>query len=272
MEREVKTSPRRGRAPDFSDPDKGATIAPLVAFLDSYRCRPEVATGKASRIAEVLVSPGGRALDIGCATGEDVVALGHHAGLAVGADISVEFLHEARRRHGSQLPLVGGTIAELPFRSGSFDVLSCERVLQHVARLDVAARELARVLSRDGRVICHEIDHGSLSLPGNPATVSKLVQFQCELHTNGRIGRELPELMERAGLSVSEHRRTTSSTTDYSEATPIFPFRTIVAGARSAGLITAEEAAHWVGELVESIREDSFHLSLTEHTVLAFKP
>lgn len=261
-----------GVGPHFSDPDGARSAEPLMQFLDAYRSQPDVAERRAARIAQMQVTRRDRALDLGCATGEFVRALGEQAGLAVGADISLKFLLEARRRFETTQELVAATAARLPFASGSFDIVSTERVLQHVADLDEVGQELARILAARGRLVCHELDHGTLTLPGDPNTVAKLARFQCQLHAHGRIGRELGELAGRAGLTVRDHRMASIVITDHNEAAPIFPLRTIVTGAREAGFITDREATQWIAEVLEAIRADAFYLALTEHTVVASKP
>ena len=50
-------------------------------------------------------------------------------------------------------PLVNANLEQLPFRDGSFDVIYCSHVLEHVASDRAAMRELRRVLAPGGWAI-----------------------------------------------------------------------------------------------------------------------
>ncbi len=64
-------------------------------------------------------------------------------------------LREARRT--LSIPLVQGTVEELPFANNHFDFLSMGYALRHMAGLDVAFGECLRVLKPGGRVLILEI-------------------------------------------------------------------------------------------------------------------
>jgi demethylmenaquinone methyltransferase/2-methoxy-6-polyprenyl-1,4-benzoquinol methylase len=110
----------------------------------------------------VLVRSGLRAgmklLDV--ATGTGLVARAatrilREPGAVVGLDPSRGMLREARKT--LTIPLVQGTVEELPFESDRFDFLSMGYALRHVADLGVAFRECLRVLRPGGRVLILEI-------------------------------------------------------------------------------------------------------------------
>jgi len=116
----------------------------------------------------VLAQTGLRAgmtfLDV--ATGTGMIAQGAarilgRPGAVVGLDPSVGMLRQARRIVA--VPLVQGTVEELPFASGHFDFLCMGYALRHVADLGVAFRECLRVLKPGGRVLILEI-----TLPRSP--------------------------------------------------------------------------------------------------------
>lgn len=98
-----------------------------------------------------------RVLDAGCGTGTGIKwvreVLGAHD--VVGADISGEALELCRVRHPGR-PLVRASVAELPFRSGCFDLLLCHDVLQHLPTDGLDRRALAemfRVLRPGGLLL-----------------------------------------------------------------------------------------------------------------------
>src|SRR5213594_342685 len=94
------------------------------------------------------------------ATGTGMIAQGaarilHKPGAVVGLDPSGGMLREARKTLA--VPLVQGTVEELPFADGHFDFLCMGYALRHMADLGVAFRECLRVLKPGGRVLILEI-------------------------------------------------------------------------------------------------------------------
>ena len=107
---------------------------------------------------------GMRFLDV--ATGTGMIAQGAtrilgKPGAVVGVDPSVGMLREARKT--VMVPLVQGTVEELPFPNDHFDFLCMGYALRHVADLGVAFRECLRVLRPGGRFLILEI-----TLPRSP--------------------------------------------------------------------------------------------------------
>lgn len=98
--------------------------------------------------------PGGadRLLDIPCGTGRMTAVAREFANEVVGADISPAMLDEARRRlvFASRLSLVEADILHQPFADGSFDCVTCIRLMMHLdaPQRRAALRELARVARR----------------------------------------------------------------------------------------------------------------------------
>lgn len=97
-------------------------------------------------------------LDI--ATGTGVIARGatrilSEPGAVVGLDPSIGMLRQAKK--AVAVPLIQGTVEELPFASDHFDFLCMGYALRHVADLGVAFRECLRVLKPGGRVLILEI-------------------------------------------------------------------------------------------------------------------
>src|SRR5690606_33394072 len=94
-----------------------------------------------------------RVLDVGCGEGQVArLAVAHGARRVVGVDASAAQLTEARRRDGG-VHLARAWATGLPLRSGSFDAAVACLVLEHVADLDGALDEVARVLRPGGRFV-----------------------------------------------------------------------------------------------------------------------
>ena len=86
-----------------------------------------------------------RLLDVGCGEG---VVLRHldrhlHGVMVVGLDVDGTGLRVAQSQNS--VSLVQGSVYDLPFATGSFDLVLCCEVLEHVEHPEAALAELARV-------------------------------------------------------------------------------------------------------------------------------
>ena len=106
----------------------------------------------------LALADSGRVLDAGCGSSRILVDLRH----AVGLDVSAGKLRYMRR-YGK--PLVRASVAALPFLDGSFDVVLCSQVIEHLLRPDSqrALQELVRVCRDGGRVVVGTPDYGRLA-------------------------------------------------------------------------------------------------------------
>lgn len=94
------------------------------------------------------LSAGRDILEIGCGTGLLLKELDPIASHAVGIDISRGMLQQARARG---LHVVEGSVTDLPFPDASFDTVYSFKVLAHVAEIERAVAEIARVMRPGGR-------------------------------------------------------------------------------------------------------------------------
>ena len=103
------------------------------------------------------IRPGCRILDIGCGTGRHTSAAFQLEKITViGADRNINDLceagdriqlHERLGEHGGgRWGLAAADITGLPFKNNVFDLVICSEVLEHIARDDIAASEIIRVL------------------------------------------------------------------------------------------------------------------------------
>ena len=94
---------------------------------------------------------GGReVLEVGCGTGLIMRGLDGRAKRLVGVDISPGMLAEARRRG---FEVLEGRAEKLPFADESFDLAYSFKVLAHVPEIELALREMARVLRPGGHLV-----------------------------------------------------------------------------------------------------------------------
>jgi SAM-dependent methyltransferase len=156
--------------------------------------------------------PGGRLLDVGCASGDVALYLG--AGLArplvaVGVDVKLLHLREAE-------PPLLRTVADvrrLPFRDGSFDVVTASLFLHHfgAAELGPLLRELARLARR--AVVVSDLERARVPFLFGRAVFPLVFKTSVSVHdglVSIRRGFRAPELREAfaaAGLGGATIRR-----------------------------------------------------------------
>jgi ubiquinone/menaquinone biosynthesis C-methylase UbiE len=108
----------------------------------------------ADLVAASGVAPGMRVLDVGTGTGVAAAAAADRVGgegLAVGVDASLPMLSTGHAVRPAAM-LVGGEAIDLPFRDGTFDIVTANFVLHHFTRYDTALFDMLRVTRPSGRI------------------------------------------------------------------------------------------------------------------------
>jgi demethylmenaquinone methyltransferase/2-methoxy-6-polyprenyl-1,4-benzoquinol methylase len=106
--------------------------------------------------AQAVVRPGDRVLDAACGTGDLAIA-DKKAGAdrVTGLDFSEKMLARAKRK--APLEWVQGDMLALPFAESTFDAATVGFGVRNVADLELALRELRRVVRPGGRLAILEI-------------------------------------------------------------------------------------------------------------------
>ena len=103
------------------------------------------------------IPPGARVLDLCCGSARSSVPAFERARTTViGLDVSYAMLARGRAyadRRGARFAPVHGDGFRLPFRDGTFDVVTAAFGLRNLVPLPDAAREIRRVLKPDGRFL-----------------------------------------------------------------------------------------------------------------------
>ena len=148
-------------------------------------------------------------LEVGCGTGLILHRVAQGAKRAVGIDISQGMLEQAQRRG---LEVAQADVLALPFEDASFDVVYSFKVLAHVADIDQALREMARVTRPGGKLFLEFYNPWSLRylakrLAG-PQQISKetdegavFTRWDTPLALKARMPREL-EVEGWAGIRI----------------------------------------------------------------------
>ena len=107
----------------------------------------------AERVREKLSSSGARILDVACGTGDLSLTLFETTGARViGTDFCRPMLEIAAGKTPKELPLIEGDALALPFRDGTFEVVTIAFGLRNLASVDSGLAELRRVLKPGGWV------------------------------------------------------------------------------------------------------------------------
>jgi SAM-dependent methyltransferase len=112
-----------------------------------YRGRRQVL----ERVLEDLgLPPGARILDAGCGSGRNMVELARR-GTVTGVELSEASATLARERHVGEV--ISGSVLQMPFAEGSFDLAVCLDVIEHLEDDLAALRELRRVVEPNGSLL-----------------------------------------------------------------------------------------------------------------------
>jgi SAM-dependent methyltransferase len=133
-------------------------------------------------------------LDLGCGPGRDVELLRARGYRAIGADLSLGMLREARARVGGDL--MCGDMCALPFASGAFDGVWLCAALLHLPRADAprALAEVQRIL-RPTRPLYLGVQQGAGERWDESRGARLFTYYQPE---------ELAALVRAAGFAVQE--------------------------------------------------------------------
>lgn len=106
-------------------------------------------------IEAVDLREGKNILEVGCGTGNFTQGLAKSKANIVAVDLSPELLYLAKGKYFANVQYEVADIENLPFRDSSFDAVVGNSVIHH-CNLDLALKELKRVLKKGGKVIFSE--------------------------------------------------------------------------------------------------------------------
>lgn len=129
-----------------------STIADRYDLITRVLSYGQDARWKRVLIAKARVSPGERALDLACGTGDIAFGVAAKGARTVGLDITHRMVQLAGHKSAAAR-FITGDMGSLPFRSAAFDLVTTGYGLRNVPDLDAAITEIARVLRPGGRLL-----------------------------------------------------------------------------------------------------------------------
>lgn len=138
-----------------------ATIADRYDFITIALSYGQDARWKRRLIDLAAIGSDDRVLDLASGTGDLLFAAADHTPRAIGLDVTLRMLQLARAKQ--PLPMVAGDMVALPFPDAAFTVVTTGYGLRNVPDLQLALREIHRVLAPGGRLLSLDFNR-----PGNP--------------------------------------------------------------------------------------------------------
>ncbi len=126
----------------------------------------------------LALQPGERILDAGCGTGRHFYTMLNAGSSIVGTDFAAGMLRLAAEKYPEVWLVRADLQRPLPFLSGSFDVVLCSLVGEHLAQLAPFFREMHRLLRAGGRLL-FSVYHPAMAAAGIEANFEKAdVEFR----------------------------------------------------------------------------------------------
>ena len=254
-------------------------VQQLTMLLDLQAAQPGVIRLRDWVFDRLAPKPGETVVDVGSGTGDTVVRFAHAVGptgRAVGVEPNPALREVAAGRAdaaGAAAEFVDGGADELPLADASVDVVTCERVLQHLDDPDAAIAEFARVLRPGGRVVVIDSDWATAIVhPGDQEVLERYGAFILTQWPNPYSGRLLRGQLRAAGLDVDP---------DIGSSALVFPDEALRGGgmialsgpaAVASGAVTPEELASVVDGIEAGLDRGDAFFSVTMFAVLARRP
>ncbi len=175
--------------------------------LEAVYLTPDVVAQRDSVLALLAPQPGEHALDIGCGPGLTTEALARAVGAqgsVLGVDIAPPMLAIAQRRCAPHAHASFGMadVTQLPYPDARFDIALASQVYEYVEQVDLALRELARVVRAGGRVVLVDTDwESAVWASHDDARMRRVLETWNEHIPHPQLPRTLVRRLQQAGFS-----------------------------------------------------------------------
>jgi SAM-dependent methyltransferase len=259
------------------DIDQCGYAAELAVYLERVAVRPDIRRWHGVALDMLGLRPGQTVLEAGCGVGivaRELARLVGPRGHVVALDLSQLIITEARKRHEDDLPVsyVVGDVTALPVPDGAFDVVRCERVLQHLTDPDQALRELARATRPGGRVCVLDPDWSTMAVDvDNPQLSRRIVAHFLTKIPQPDFGRTLRRRLTRAGLTGVQLAPLPFQFTELADVAEIFPVFDEQIPAE-AGVVPADARDAWFHAVRRADRAGELTVAFLGFVACGVKP
>ncbi len=144
-------------------------------------------------------------LDVACGPGAFPLALAPRVRFAMGVDLTFEMLRQSRafqaERQIANAAFLSGEAEHLPFPDGTFSLVTCQCSFHHIAKPELALKEMLRVMRPDGRLFL--IDTIAPESDGKFELHNKIEKLRDPSHTLSLRLTTYLRMFEETGLDVS---------------------------------------------------------------------
>ena len=266
-------------ASGFADVDASSNtdaFSDCLVLLDSL---PYFREYKQHTYELLNLSNGTSVLEVGCGVGDDVVRMAELVspnGRIVGVDASASMIERATARDDLPSGLLEFRQCDakaLPFGDSAFDRCRIDRVLQHISEPTVSISEMVRALKPGGLIVAYDNDWGTFSINSGNVEVTRIVQdLWTSSFTSPWIGRYLRPYFVQADLAEVVIYPSNSIICEFDIADKVYNLRQTLRRAVGNNMISEEEGAAWISELVELTKGGGFTCALTAYIAVGRKP
>ncbi|GAA2879060.1 hypothetical protein GCM10010517_41270 [Streptosporangium fragile] len=252
------------------------TDSAIAGYLERVSMHQEISALRASALELLSVAPGERALDAGCGLGDMArrfAGLVGPDGSVIAVDVNPAMTAAAQKIHVTDPEAATVTyrvedICSVEYPQ-AFDVVWCERVMQHVPDPDSAVQNMARMLSPGGRACVVDVDWEAFVVDGTDEAMTARVldAFRAKL-PQPAVGRTLRRRLVRAGLVDPVVRTVHPVLTSLAEAAAVIP----VLDRRVSNSVPEADRTAWFDSLEEADARGEFMMALPIYMAFARKP
>jgi len=223
--------------------------------------------------------PGMIIADAGCGLGDTTFRLAKYVGntgKVIGFDNSKLFVENAKKalesQHKDLLDVVSFDVADifnLGYHNDMFDIIICERVMQHLEKYEDALKQLIRILKPNGRLIIQDPSWKTLLFSGpNEIICQKLSETALHRIQNPNMGMQMPVILNKLGLkevhlkAAAWHCEKLEDCCAWNPDSILTPTGT---------LWTPEEGKLWYKEILDANSKGIFFSSLTIFCTVGLK-
>jgi ubiquinone/menaquinone biosynthesis C-methylase UbiE len=260
---------------------RGLTDSPEPAlYLDTVTATDFAQAYKKRTYALMSIRPNNIVLDVGCGTGEDVIAMARlvgSCGQVIGIDKNPAMVAEGwKRADGLGLP-VRFQVEDshrLSLADNMCHAVRSDRAVQHMDDPEAAIREMVRVTRPNGIVMISEPDWETLTVDSaNRHLTRRIANFMADRAVkHGWIGRQLWRILKESGLEEVKVTAFPFIITDYTTADRIWGLQRHARQACEHAVISESERLAWHNELCERDREKHFFSSTVGFLAFGRKP